>query len=208
MRRRRRAVNLLDQHSARRIGARIAAARAYDERLRDRSRGLRSVRLALGQERDQLTIAASEVGDERSVDEDDRGADAARRPLRLLFRPIQRRAVRIGGIGRAEHDDFGFVGPIAQRSQQVERAGHRELRRAEAGDEIPAPDASRFFHSLQHRIDHAEAAGDGFRGDGFTRQDTVACEQLLRPTWSRRWPEGLALHEARRSSFHRVTRGF
>ena len=36
----------------------------------------------------------------------------------------------------------GVVRRVAQRAQQVERAGQRELRGAEAGDEVAAPDAA------------------------------------------------------------------
>src|SRR6185295_7709781 len=85
---------------------------------------------------------------------------------------------------RRQHDDLDVLlvqRRVAQRPQQIERAGQRELRRAEAGDEVPAPDPPGFFHRLQHGIDDAEAAAGAFGGDRFAREDAVTGEELLRP---------------------------
>ena len=80
----------------------------------------------------------------------------------------------------ASDRDFGLVGRVAQRAQQIHRAGQRELRGAEAGDEIAAAQPPALFHRFQHGIDAREAAGDRFDRHRLARQDAVAREQLLR----------------------------
>ena len=120
---------------------------------------LRSIRLGVGQERDSWRSPRAQIRGERAVDENDRGADRTRgsapclagdppeaaeradrnhcrRALRALrfcrARPLQRRAVGIRRIGRGEHRDLRDRPALPQRSQQIERAGQGELRRAEA----------------------------------------------------------------------------
>ena len=77
MTRRRRAVDLLDQHAARRVAA---GARALDQHARDRAPDPRSIRFRVGEKGDELPIAARQIGGERAVDEDHRRADRSRRP--------------------------------------------------------------------------------------------------------------------------------
>ena len=74
---RRDAVDLFDQHPARRIAA---GARAIDEDVPDGARDLRSIRLRVRQPCDELPIATREVRRQRAVDEDHGGANRSRRP--------------------------------------------------------------------------------------------------------------------------------
>src|SRR4051812_2089818 len=93
--------------------------------------------------------------------------------------PFERRAVRVGRIGCGDGQHFGGLGRVAKRSQQLERGGLRELRRADA-DEIAAPHAPGILERLQHVVDRAESAEDALSGRDLARHYTVAREQLLR----------------------------
>src|SRR2546427_1181865 len=55
----------------------------------------------------------------------------------------------------------------------------RELRAAEAGDEVSAPHAPRFLESAEHRIERGEAARNAFGQNGGPGEDAVAGEELL-----------------------------
>ena len=118
-----------------------------------------------------------DVRDAGAVDEHDARADGPRRAaahrraaavvvarrrrgVRLARRPLQQRAVRIGRIGGGEEHRLGLVGRLAQRAQQIERRRQRELRRADAADEVAAPDAAALLERLEHVVDGGEAAGD------------------------------------------------
>ena len=63
-------------------------------------------------------------------------------------------------------------------AQQIDGGGQRELRCAEAGDEVAAANAAGFFESFEHVVDGAESAGDVFCSDGFARENAVAIEKL------------------------------
>jgi hypothetical protein len=65
-------------------------------------------------------------------------------------------------------------------AEQVDGGGERELSGAEASDEIAAANAATFFEGFEHVVDSAEASGDVFCGDGFSRKDAVAVEELKR----------------------------
>ena len=62
---------------------------------------------------------------------------------RLILQATSARRRRVRRIGGRKHGDLGIVGRVAQRSEQVERAWHRELRGAESGHEVAAADAGR-----------------------------------------------------------------
>ena len=94
-------------------------------------------------------------------------------------RHLEGRAVWIGGIGCRQHDDLRFVIGHAQRTQQLEGAGHRELCRAETGDEIAAANPAMFFHRLQHGVDRAEAPRQVVASRRLACQDAVPVQQLL-----------------------------
>ena len=54
----------------------------------------------------------------------------------------------------------GSSGIVLERSQQVERRRQRELRGADAADEVAAADPPGVLERLQDVVDGAEAAGD------------------------------------------------
>jgi hypothetical protein len=182
-------VDLLDQHPARRVSA---GARAIDQHLRHRARGLRSFGFDLRQPRRQLAVAAAEIRRRRPVHENRRRADGASWSARLARRrrgssggsgeggPLEGGAVRIRGIGRGKHGNLDFVRRRSQRSEQVERARQRKLRGAESGHEVSTAQPAGLLESFQHRVDHAKPAGNRFHVQGFSRHDAVTCEQLLR----------------------------
>ena len=72
MRRRRQTVDLLEEHPARCIDARLSA---IDQRARDRSRHFRAIRFNVWNPGDELPVAARQVCRGRAVHEDDAGAD-------------------------------------------------------------------------------------------------------------------------------------
>ena len=160
------AVDLLDEHAARRVAAGAGRARSSSARAMARAALERRAR------RPEETRAAA-----------DRRATDRRRARRRRGSPSRRRAwararqaaavagssARSAGADRESAVEagyfkvapYGFAGsvaashdlgvppaPVAQRSQEVERAGQRELRRAEAGDEVAAPDAAGYPPSL------------------------------------------------------------
>jgi len=188
VRRRRPTVNLLDQHSARAVDP---TSRAFDERTGNRASDFRSIGFGVRQEGDEQAIAAREIRGEGAVDENHRRADRSRRPTssfagrnrarRLLSCwPFECRAVGIRRIRGGQDHDLDIVRRVAQRAQQIEGAGHRELRRAQAGDEVASPDASRVLHPFQYGIHDAKSTGHVFRRHRFTRHDAVPREELLR----------------------------
>ena len=94
------------------------------------------------------------------------------------LRPVQDRAVGLRRVGGGEHDrGRGVV--VALRAQALDRARQRELRAAEALDEVAAPgDADR----LQRRelvVQRGEAAGDALGQHLLAGDDAVALEQQL-----------------------------
>ena len=85
----------------------------------------------------------------------------ARHALHLL-RPGQRKPERIGRIGRRQDVDHRRLGGRAFGAQAVDRARQGELGRAQALDEIAAPNLARFLHGAQHRVDRGEPTRDAF----------------------------------------------
>ena len=145
----------------------------------------RSIRLAVREKRHELAIAPSQPRRDRAVGQDDgRAHDSRGAPGRRRRKP-ERRPVWICRIGRRQHGHLDLIAHagrwLTQRAKQVEGAGQRELRRAEARDEVAAPDPAAFLHRLQHRVDDAETSRRRFRHHGLACQDAVTREKLIRP---------------------------
>src|SRR2546430_7792785 len=66
--------------------------------------------------------------------------------------PRKGRAVRIGRIGRRDDDGVRLFGPLARGAKPIDSTGQRELRGAEARDEVAAPNAARVLHRLQDAV--------------------------------------------------------
>ena len=101
--------------------------------------------------------------------------------------PGQGRTVRLRRIGGREDDrrrgtirvQFD-VDDLACGAQPFDRAGQRELGGAEAGDEVAAPRLPALFQHFEDAVHRGVPALDAFGEDRFTRDDTVALEQLER----------------------------
>ena len=109
--------------------------------------------------------AAADVGGQRAVDEHDQRADRAGRaaaagafdsPVAGHFSIVP---YGLAGSVAASTTTSGFVRRLAERAQQIERRRQRELRRADAADEVAAPDPAGVLQRLEHVVDRAEAAG-------------------------------------------------
>jgi putative transposase len=61
-------------------------------------------------------------------------------------------SVGIGRVGGGQLDHFRRLGIVAQRTEQIECRGQRELGRPNAGHEIAATDAPAFLHCLEHGV--------------------------------------------------------
>ena len=110
-------------------------------------------------------------------------------------------------MGHGISTPYGFAGSVAENvtvttssrssrasRKQIDGARLRELRGAEAGDEVAAPDASGFFEPAQHRIERGEAAGQLLDRRHIARDDAVTREQLMR---HRRRPRRWSTRRAR-----------
>jgi hypothetical protein len=83
------------------------------------------------------------------------------------FRPRQGRAVRVGRVGRGDHERGRHLPPTAgvsrvrvvERPEPVNRAWYGELRRAESLDEIAAAGDSPLFQCGQHGVHRRETTG-------------------------------------------------
>src|ERR671930_1310264 len=96
------------------------------------------------------------------------------------LRPGQRGSVRLGGIGCREDKWLRFIIiSLAELSQSLDRAAERELRAAEALDEVASPAEAERLERAQLTVDGAVAARDAFGADGLPRHDPVALEQQL-----------------------------
>ena len=93
---------------------------------------------------------------------------------RCIARPGQQRAVWIRRVGGRQKHDLGSLRFHAQAPQHIDRARHRELRRAEACHKHSPPDHSAFFHGFERRINCRISARNIF-GDGcFAQHDSMA----------------------------------
>ena len=176
------AVDLLDQPAAPPLGARCAMR---DQLARQRAADLRALRLIIRQRDEQLAIAAADPRREPAIDEHHARARPIAWPPRVSLcnrrvRPGHQRAVRIRRIGGRERDRDRLLAFLACIAQQIDRAGLRELRRAQAGHEVAAPDAAGFLEPAQHRIHRAESARQLLDRRHIARDHAVARQQLLR----------------------------
>ena len=120
---------------------------------------------------------------------------AGSRPLR----PRQRGAVGLRRVGGGEHERLRLLPvPRPQLAQALDRAAERELRAAEALDEVAAAARAERLERTQLGVDRAVAAGDALAADGVARDDPLPLEQQLRE----RPPVGLGAGEegARRAT--------
>ena len=93
-----------------------------------------------------------------------------------MLRPRQGRTVWIRRVGRGQEVDRAFRGSIrgfAHGAQPIERPRQRELRRAQAIDEIAAPDAAGFLEGPKDRVDAGKAALDALTGDRLAGQHAM-----------------------------------
>ena len=154
---------------------------------------------------EQGAPAALDVQHQAAVDEHDQGAGLAaracgRRPRRRRGRPRQRGAERVGRVGGREHQGARRRrAPLARGSssarssaaphgaQPVDRAGQRELRGAEALDEVAAPAAPGLLERREHPVDRGEPAGRPLGHHRAADHHAVPVEQHL---GQRRGPPG------------------
>ncbi len=112
-----------------------------------------------------------------------RRARRRRRPggpagARVALRPAQRGAVGLRGVGGGEHERRRLV-VVALRAQALDRARERELRAAEALDEVAAArDADRLERG-ELVVERGEAARDALGQHLLAGDDAVALEQQL-----------------------------
>ena len=89
-----------------------------------------------------------------------------------------RRAVRLRGIGRRQHERLRLV-LGAELAQPLDRSGQRELRAAEPLDEVAtSADADR-LQILELAVHGAVTARDALTADAVARDDALALEQEL-----------------------------
>ena len=117
-------------------------------------------------------------------------AGAARR-----LGPLQRRAVGLRGVGGGEHDRRRRV-VVALRAQPLDRARERELRAAEALDEVAAAGDADRLQRRQRVVEGAEPARDALGQHLLAGDDAVALEQQL----GLRAPAGGRILVARRTA--------
>jgi hypothetical protein len=107
-------------------------------------------------------------------------AGGALRALRLALAlgPRQRGAVGLRRVGRGQHDRRGLVlGPLG--AQALDGAGQRELRAAEALDEVAAAADAERLERAERVVQQAETAAHALGEHVLARDDAVALEQQL-----------------------------
>ena len=149
------------------------APRMLDERgERGSQPGL--LRVTQGHER-----ASAALDEERGLaaEQDDVGAGDPRRAPARALRPRERRAVRLRGIGRRQ--DQRSRPPRRPLAQPLDRAGQRELRAAQALDEVPATADAERLELAELAVDRGVATRDPFGAYAVTGHDPLALEQQL-----------------------------
>ena len=68
------------------------------------------------------------------------------------LRPRQRAAVGLRRVGRSEHERVAVLLPVAELAQPLDGAAERELRTAEALDEVAAPAEPERLERAQLRV--------------------------------------------------------
>ena len=148
----------------------------------------RAPRSAIGQalvvgldEREQALAAALDVEDRLGADEHDVGARrrawarGARR--RAWARAAPRRRAGPGRWRRAPGRRAVVV--LALGAQALDRAGQRELRAAQALDEVAAAGDAERLEGAERVVERGEAAGDALGQHLLAGDDPVALEQQL-----------------------------
>ena len=130
-----------------------------DER-RERRAQPELVRIA---QRDERAPAALDVEHRLAAERDDIGAGDTCGARSRALRPRQRSAVGLRRIGRREHERVALLVALAQLAQPFDGAAERELRAAEAFDEVAAPAEAERLERAQLGVDGAVAAGDALR---------------------------------------------
>ncbi len=97
-----------------------------------------------------------------------------------LLRPGEDRAIGVRGVGGGHDSNGGGIvpGDLAQGSEPVERPGIRELRPAQARDEVAAADAALVLQCRENRVETGKAPGNSLEGNGITGENPMAEEQL------------------------------
>ena len=134
------------------------------------------------------------MGDGEAID---KNGQRPRRPPRrrrglatslIALRPVERRAVRVGRIGRGEHHHVrlggprrppGDVGGVRQSTQPVDDRGRRKLRRAEPLDDIAAHRFAGFFEPGEHLVGQREPAKHVLGDDAAAGNHAVAVQPRL-----------------------------
>src|SRR5439155_25386762 len=96
------------------------------------------------------------------------------------FRPRQRGSVRLCGVGGSQHERLGFLSLAGtELAQALDRAAERELRSAQALDEVAAPGEPERLERPQLGVDGAVAPREPLRTDAVARHDALPLEQEL-----------------------------
>ena len=122
--------------------------------------------------------AAAALDEERrlAAEHDDVRAGDPRRPRAGALRPWQRSAVGLGGVGGGEHERRLLFGLLAQA---LDGAGERELRPAEALDEVAATADAERLQLAKLSVDRRVAAGDSLAAHAVAGDDALPLEQEL-----------------------------
>ena len=135
-------------------------------------------------QRHERAAAALDVEGCRAAEQDDVRTGDAGRPSARAPRPRQRCAVRLGRVGRREHERV-VVGVGAQLAQPLDGAGERELRPAEPFDEVAATTGADRLERPQLAVDGAVPAGERPRR-ARRRATTIPCRSSSSSASARR----------------------
>ena len=153
-----------------------AAADVRDERLERRAE---PALLGIAQ-RDERAAAALDEEDGLSPEQDDVRARDPGGARAGPAGPGQRGAVRLRRIGGREDERLrSSSSPAAQLAQPLDGAPERELRAAEALDEVAASAEAERLERAQLPVDRAVAARDSLGADAVARDDSLPLEQQL-----------------------------
>src|SRR5215211_2324803 len=161
------------------LEAELAAAVGRDERGERLEARAHARVVGFGEDEDPAA-AALDVEDGLTAGEDHVRAGGALRALGLAVAlgPRQRRAIRLGGIGRGQDHRRRLVLGLL-RAQTLDGARQRELRAAEAFDEVAAAADSEGLERAEGVVQEAESAGGALGEHVLARDDPVALEQQL-----------------------------
>ena len=130
-------------------------------------------------ERHERAAAPLDVERGRAAEQDDVRAGDPGRSRACASRPRQRRAVRLGGVGRREHERVVLGAPLRSSRSRSTAPGERELRAAEPLDEVPATTGADRLERAQLAVHGAVPAGDALAADAVAHDDALSLEQQL-----------------------------